>query len=147
MIFLLFGMVQSHFLTNFWFISIQGIHLIWILIWITVFHYFFLDLSISKHHDGHLFSDLYRKLIAGNTILEASSFHPKPLLASIPYGQYVCALMKLLEWCPLWKGGSSPQSQITSSRLFKYHLKKAKNVIRSELLFSHKEVETEIQSY
>lgn len=51
----------------------------------------FFDLSISKNPDWHLFSDLYRKPTAGNTILEASSFHPKPLLASIPYGQYIRA--------------------------------------------------------
>lgn len=45
----------------------------------------FLDLTIIKHPDGSLQSELYRKPTAGNTILEASSLHPKPLLASIPF--------------------------------------------------------------
>lgn len=36
-----------------------------------------------------LCSSLYRKVTAGNTILHASSFHPKPLVNSIPHSQYL----------------------------------------------------------
>lgn len=46
----------------------------------------FFDLTIYKHPDGHVYSNLYRKPTAWNTIFEASSFHPKPLLYSITYG-------------------------------------------------------------
>lgn len=33
---------------------------------------------------------LFRKSTAGNTILHSFSFHPRPLVESIPYGQYLC---------------------------------------------------------
>lgn len=51
----------------------------------------FLDLAISKHPEGHLLTSLYQKSTAGNTIFEALSFHYKPLLNPIPFGQYVQA--------------------------------------------------------
>lgn len=49
----------------------------------------FLDLSIRKSMDGPPSSGLFRKETAGNTILHASSSHPKPLVLSIPYEQYL----------------------------------------------------------
>lgn len=49
----------------------------------------FLDISIIKDVDGHLHTNLFRKPTAGNTILHSSSFHPYPLIRSIPYGQYL----------------------------------------------------------
>lgn len=110
----------------------------------------FLDLAISKHPEGHLLTSLYQKSTAGNTIFEALSFHYKPLLNPIPFGQYVqakrnCSNDTLYEKetatlrARLWASGYS------NSVLKKaYH--KAKNKIRSDLLFSHKQVETDNQT-
>lgn len=49
----------------------------------------FLDVSIHKDDTGMITSSLYRKPTAGNGILHASSFHPKNLIRSIPFGQYL----------------------------------------------------------
>ncbi|XP_073460898.1 uncharacterized protein [Aquarana catesbeiana] len=51
----------------------------------------FLDVLVQRSPDGNLSSELYRKPTAGNSLLHASSFHPKPLLTSIPYSQYLRA--------------------------------------------------------
>lgn len=48
----------------------------------------FLDLVIIKQLDGTLSTNLYRKPMAGNTLLYATSAHPKPLIRSIPFVQY-----------------------------------------------------------
>lgn len=56
----------------------------------TSFSISFLDITISKEQDGQLSSRSYRKPTAGNTILHSSSFHPKPLVNSIHYSQYLC---------------------------------------------------------
>lgn len=49
----------------------------------------FLDLLIHADVGGTLHSSLYRKPPAGNTILHASSAHPRSLLDSIPYSQFL----------------------------------------------------------
>lgn len=49
----------------------------------------FLDVTILKGIDGKLTSTLYGKETAGNTILRGDSYHPKPLIQSIPYSQYL----------------------------------------------------------
>lgn len=49
----------------------------------------FLDLLIIKNPDETLGTDLYRKPTAGNTLLYAYSAHPKLLVYSIPYVQYL----------------------------------------------------------
>lgn len=49
----------------------------------------FLDVLVKKQPDGSLSSQLFRKPTAGNSLLHATSFHPKPLLASITYSQYL----------------------------------------------------------
>lgn len=49
----------------------------------------FLDVEIFINEEGLVGSSLYRKSSAGNTILHATSSHPKPLLRSIPYSQYL----------------------------------------------------------
>lgn len=49
----------------------------------------FLDVTIHKQQDGSLTSSLYRKSTSGNSILHATSFHPQPLIRSIPYSQYL----------------------------------------------------------
>lgn len=51
----------------------------------------FLDVSVHKQPNGSLSSELYRKITAGNSLLHASSFHPKTLLASITNSQYIRA--------------------------------------------------------
>lgn len=57
----------------------------------------FLDLVIVKQLDGTLSTNLYRKPTAGNTLLYATSAHPKLLVRSNPFAQYLrlhrnCAL-------------------------------------------------------
>lgn len=52
-------------------------------------HIPFLDLLIIKNSNGTIGTNLYRKPTAGNTLLEASSAHPRPLVRSIPYAQYL----------------------------------------------------------
>lgn len=49
----------------------------------------FLDLMIIKQPDGTIGTDLYCKPTASNTLLHASSAHPRPLVRSIPYMQYM----------------------------------------------------------
>lgn len=49
----------------------------------------FLDVQIGVDEWGNLFSNLYKKPSSANTILYAKSAHPKPLVHSIPYGQYL----------------------------------------------------------
>lgn len=49
----------------------------------------FLDVTIYKDENGLLSSSLYRKPMAGNSILHASIFHPQALISSIPYSQYL----------------------------------------------------------
>lgn len=49
----------------------------------------FLDLEIEANNAGTLTSNLYRKPTTGNTILKAQSFHPKSLVQSILYLQYL----------------------------------------------------------
>lgn len=49
----------------------------------------FLDVEDHTTESGNLSCDLFRKPIADNSILHFSSFHPKPLLNSIPTGQYL----------------------------------------------------------
>ncbi|XP_073480204.1 uncharacterized protein [Aquarana catesbeiana] len=51
----------------------------------------FLDVEVCRGEEGSVISKLYRKSTASNAILHASSFHPKPLLNSIPYSQYLRA--------------------------------------------------------
>lgn len=48
----------------------------------------FLDMQIFIN-DGSMGSSLFRKPSAGNTILHATSSHPRPLFTSIPYSQYL----------------------------------------------------------
>ncbi|XP_077330261.1 uncharacterized protein LOC143964418 [Lithobates pipiens] len=50
----------------------------------------FLDIQIYVNPKGEIRSTLFRKPLAANTVLHASSSHPEPLVASIPYGQYLC---------------------------------------------------------
>lgn len=49
----------------------------------------FLYVTVTCDANDMLKSCLYRKSTAGNSLLHASSFHPKPLLRSIPYSQYL----------------------------------------------------------
>lgn len=51
----------------------------------------FLDVSTQKQTNGSLSTELFRKPMAENSLLHASSFHPKLLLASIPYSQHLRA--------------------------------------------------------
>lgn len=49
----------------------------------------FLDVQIEVDKYGNVFPDLYRKPSSANTIVHATRAHPKSLVQSIPYGQYL----------------------------------------------------------
>lgn len=49
----------------------------------------FLDVKLSINSDGTISMPLYRKPIAGNTILQKSSVHLHSLVQSIPFSQYL----------------------------------------------------------
>lgn len=49
----------------------------------------FLDLVIIKQTEDTLITNLYGKPTAGNTLIYATSVHPKPLIRSIPFAQYL----------------------------------------------------------
>ncbi|XP_077339255.1 uncharacterized protein LOC143983433 [Lithobates pipiens] len=49
----------------------------------------FLDVIIGRTPENSIYTSLYRKSTAGNTVLHADSFHPIALKQSIPYGQYL----------------------------------------------------------
>lgn len=42
-----------------------------------------------KDEYGQIHTSLFRKKTAGNTILRAESSHPRPLVQSIPYSEYL----------------------------------------------------------
>lgn len=52
----------------------------------------FLDVEVKVGPDGLLQSDLFRKPSAGNSILHFNSAHPRSLVRSIPFGQYLCLM-------------------------------------------------------
>ncbi|KAM9308250.1 tensin-3-like [Gastrophryne carolinensis] len=54
----------------------------------------FLDLSVMLSREGLVTTKFYRKQTAANTMLRASSAYPKPLLKSIPYGEYICTAVR-----------------------------------------------------
>lgn len=49
----------------------------------------FLDIQIFIKSDGSIGSTLFGKPSAGNSLLHATSSHPAPLIANVPYGQYL----------------------------------------------------------
>lgn len=49
----------------------------------------FLDVEIYKDLNNVLSCTLFRKPTSGNTILHSSSFHPRPLINSVPYSEYL----------------------------------------------------------
>ena len=49
----------------------------------------FLDVQISIDDEGTIETSLFRKSLAGNSLLHATSSHPKSLISNIPYGQYL----------------------------------------------------------
>lgn len=48
-----------------------------------------LDVSVEVDDNGTIKSNLYRKPMAENTILQAQSLHPRPLIQSIPYSKHL----------------------------------------------------------
>lgn len=49
----------------------------------------YLDITIKINQEGQINTSLFRKPTAGNTILHARSAHPRPLVQSIPFSQYI----------------------------------------------------------
>lgn len=102
----------------------------------------FLDVTIYKDEHGNISRGLFHKPTAGNTLLHTSSSHPKLLINSIHYGQYVrlkrncfcdedfqCEAMALRGW--LLERGYSKKS-------IKKAFNQAKMQTRQSLLFFFK---------
>lgn len=49
----------------------------------------FLEVEIFKDSNNSLACKLHRKPTSGNTILHSDSFHPRPLINSIPFSQFL----------------------------------------------------------
>ncbi|CAJ0963256.1 unnamed protein product, partial [Ranitomeya imitator] len=49
----------------------------------------FLDVTIHKDESGLLQTDIFRKLTATNTLLHASSCHPRHVVRAVPVGQFL----------------------------------------------------------
>lgn len=49
----------------------------------------FLDVTVLPGEEGAIQTCLFQKPTAGNSILYASSFHPRPLITFIPFSQYL----------------------------------------------------------
>ncbi|XP_077106895.1 uncharacterized protein LOC143764801 [Ranitomeya variabilis] len=63
----------------------------------------FLNIQIHKGEDGFLQSDLYRKETSVNSLLHASSTHPRHLKDNITYGQFLRAKFICSEKCSYQK--------------------------------------------
>lgn len=106
----------------------------------------FLDLSITKSTDGSLSSGLYRKETAGNTILHASSSHPKSLVASIPYGQYLRLRRNCSNDTDFAREANKLRERLLergySPTCLKKAFKRARGQLRHNILFSKKTAPT-----
>ncbi|XP_056398325.1 uncharacterized protein LOC130293541 [Hyla sarda] len=49
----------------------------------------FLDVLFNIESDGYISSNVYRKKTSTNSLLHATSSHPKPLISNIPVGQFL----------------------------------------------------------
>lgn len=84
----------------------------------------YLDLMIIKNPDGTIGTDLYWKPTAGNTLLHASSTHPKSLVRSIPFAQYL-HLRRNCAWDEdFFSSSSFPTWTFTPQEIFLYHPEK-----------------------
>lgn len=99
---------------------------------------------VIRGSDDTLMTHLYRKPTAGNSILHASSFHPKPLLTSIPYSQYLRTRRNCSDDTSFQQEAKTLQKQPLERFYTKTCLKKAyKRAIennRNELLYGTKKV-------
>ncbi|XP_040196440.1 uncharacterized protein LOC120929221 [Rana temporaria] len=106
----------------------------------------FLDLKISVNDDGTLSTNLYRKETAGNTILHYSSSHPRSLVRSIPYSQYLRLRRNCAKEEDFEKEASALYSRLLlrgySKKVLKQAYAKSKINTRDTLLFKKKEKES-----
>lgn len=95
--------------------------------------------------NNSLQSKLHRKTTAGNSTLNASSFHPKHLVASIPYG----AMLRLRRICSLDGDLSTCQCEAYmrfkargySDRTISRAIERANAIQRDQLLMGRNEVD------
>lgn len=99
----------------------------------------FLDLEIEVNDDRTLSSNLYRKPTTGNTILQAQSFHPKLLVQSIPYSQYLRIRCNCCDEAKFKKATDELKLGLLETACSKSALRRAYNCAimqpRSQLLF------------
>lgn len=102
----------------------------------------FLDTIITKNADGSLSSGFFRKPTAGNTILHASSAHPRPLLWAIPYSQYLRLKRNCSDQESFLCEASALRDRLLlrgySHSILKKSFKRANGHTRREILFSHR---------
>ncbi|KAM9316543.1 putative cation-transporting ATPase 13A4 [Gastrophryne carolinensis] len=102
----------------------------------------FLDLSIAIDRTGNVTTDFYRKETAANNILRASSAHPKHLVSSIPYGEYLRARRNCTLDSDFEQEAANIRTRLNArgynSRILRRAYKKAKARSRQDLLYKPK---------
>lgn len=106
----------------------------------------FLDLTIFKDKENCLATTLFRKETAGNTLLHAESAHPRSLIKSIPYAQY----LRLRRNCTHLEEFKSQANALRNRLLARGYTKtilrsaynKAIRQSRNSLLFKQKTIST-----
>lgn len=106
----------------------------------------FLDIEIYKGEQGNLCSKLYKKSTAGNKILYATSFHPQPLINSIPYSQYLRIKRNCTDEETFIKEAAKPRDRLLARGYSHASLKRSyKQVLmkpRNALLYTTKRIDT-----
>lgn len=102
----------------------------------------FLDVYIHKDDTGMITSSLYRKPTSGNGILHPSSFHPKNLIPSIPFGQYLRVRRNCFNESTFKREADNLRTRLIargySNKCLKKAFKKATSQTRQQLLYGVK---------
>lgn len=99
----------------------------------------FLDVQVIKNSTGQLITVLYWKPSAGNTLLHMSSSHPRPLIRSIPYAQYLRLRRNCTEDGDFYRQANALRTRLLARGYSRTTLRKAFNrasaLDRHSLLF------------
>lgn len=99
----------------------------------------FLDIYIHKDDTGMITGSLSRKPTAGKGILHATSFHPKNVIRSIPFGQHLRVRRNCSNEVTFKREADNLRKRLLvqgySKKVLKRLLKKATSKIRQESLY------------